>query len=431
MFNSDKLRRYILRTPRKYLWSVRIAVTMTAMSTLQCHKCGKTYVMHHAFVKHVEKCTKNTSPPALIRDDSISNELNTENDVVDNVEMEMYEMEEVEEARLFDFDELIGLNVSDVSTYAMYPTIPVEQSKPDESEEITELLNTAQDLTLKYLSQVAVTVAPSVRACPEAATFLEMNPETSIILSASQMIPVLPEKDWETVLNKSKDTNDDSVIEESTNLSFLLSRANKVIIVDKVKCDHCDNEFPTLEDLDKHNKMKHKINIFKCNQCDNEFLTLEDLDEHNKVKHKISIFKCVQCENEFLTLEDLDEHNKVKHKINIFKCDKCDYSSDTKENIVDHMLNTHEVNILEIPKKYLCTDCDFESDERERMKHHMKTEHIVNALEGEEFDIASLSKWTERVADMTQAKTAHPLPLQETPLPRAGWAPPWSTATPH
>ena len=292
---------------------------MAVTANLECDKCGKTYKLKHAYITHIEKCTKHRKPAPLIREDSFSRALNTDNDVVESVPIELYNMHGDEEFNFFPtaFDELIGLNESDVSNYAIYPKIVnVEDINDEQHEEVVELLTTAQKFIQTYLNPTNVTIAPSVRACVEAATFLEKNPETSLVLSASQRIPVLPEPDWETVLNKSKDLSDhdDSIIETNPNTGSLMAEASKVLTHDTYKCDVCDNRFSTLEELNDHMSRKHEVNIYKCDVCDNKFSSIEDLNDHMSREHAVHKFKCDVCPNLFSERANMQAHMVKIHK---------------------------------------------------------------------------------------------------------------------
>ena len=133
---------------------------MAVTTNLKCDKCGKTYQRKYAHTNHIEKCTKKTSPVPLIREDSHNRALDIDMDVLDNVPIELYNMCDDEETNFFPtaFEELIGFNESDVSTYAIYPNIEID-NKENESEDIIELLTTAQKFTQKYLNPTPVTIA--------------------------------------------------------------------------------------------------------------------------------------------------------------------------------------------------------------------------------------------------------------------------------
>jgi len=91
-------------------------------------------------------------------------------------------------------------------------------------------------------------------------------------------------------------------------------------IGDRCKCDQCDKDFSTKNDLQKHIKT-HNLCPQICNQCGKVYKTMNSLKQHIAQMHSEKRLECDQCAKMFATIRRLNGHKKAVHVLKSFKCD--------------------------------------------------------------------------------------------------------------
>ena len=108
----------------------------------------------------------------------------------------------------------------------------------------------------------------------------------------------------------------------------------------KTKYDTLAAKYETLE-IKYEECCNKKIRIFKCNKCDEEFETLNDLNRHKKNHQAPSyeIFECDQCKQCFDKEWKLSAHLRSHKK---YACNKCDKTFKWQEVMEKHVRISHE-----------------------------------------------------------------------------------------
>ncbi|XP_066516146.1 zinc finger protein 596-like [Hoplias malabaricus] len=130
---------------------------------------------------------------------------------------------------------------------------------------------------------------------------------------------------------------------KSTNPKTLEQHRRKVHQVATVySCVKCKKNFESLELLNEHDEIQHKLNLHTCMQCDESYSDLEDLHEHHAMgctpKHKIGRkpYSCHICGLGFSSLAILESHTKTHDKRN-FQCPTCGDRFVTEGNLSAHL----------------------------------------------------------------------------------------------
>ena len=216
-------------------------------------------------------------------------------------------------------------------------------------------------------AQAQLTVAPSVVACAEVASFYNEHPsqQASMDLMASQTI-IVPD-----LLEESSDEeggNDEPKPQEKTEIytSEEVIERNKVDIPDKKQEDVKEPE-PELE------------SPVSCGECGKIFKTMNACythmnSDHVKEAEKVdAVYNCDSCGELFDTVSSGINHKKEAHeepeKIEaVFNCDICGELFKTTSDGNNHMEKAHEVQTVEncgvkqtdkakATKPYSCDNC--------------------------------------------------------------------------
>ena len=141
-------------------------------------------------------------------------------------------------------------------------------------------------------------------------------------------------------------------------------------IGDRLKCDQCDKDFSTKQNLQTHIK-EHNSSAKKCNQCGKIYKTVKSLKDHIANMHSEKRLECDECEKMFSTLRSLNRHKKTVHVLKSFKCDQCKYRCKTNWNLMQHINKAHNGggDIL-----YKCDLCDFQGT-ISNLKRHKESVH--------------------------------------------------------
>ena len=100
-------------------------------------------------------------------------------------------------------------------------------------------------------------------------------------------------------------------------LLLLCKKLTKKFAIDDtlIKCDECESEFETYNDLRVHRK-SHVVNTekFRCEECGCDFLEKWKLNAHMKTHVKDNKYCCHDCGKTFKSEEIKTKHAKVTHE---------------------------------------------------------------------------------------------------------------------
>ena len=99
-----------------------------------------------------------------------------------------------------------------------------------------------------------------------------------------------------------------------------------------------------------HQNSHHK---FKCQICDQELNSRDELKEHKKAFH--TVFKCQICDQELNSRDELKEHKKAFHTVDL-KCDLCCMTFKNRRCLRSHYAKIHK-RVLSTFQKYICSVC--------------------------------------------------------------------------
>ena len=124
----------------------------------------------------------------------------------------------------------------------------------------------------------------------------------------------------------------------------------------RFKCEHCGHGMPNQFLLNFHKKTcsKNKDNLQKCNICDQEFHSSQQLFQHYRMCGK---FICLQCDYPFISVKALNSHIQRSHrtkeveKNKVYKCALCKVICPSRKELYRHRMTQHGGNDLyEIPQ---------------------------------------------------------------------------------
>merc|ERR1712062_57961 len=91
---------------------------------------------------------------------------------------------------------------------------------------------------------------------------------------------------------------------------------------------------------------------FKCNQCQKDFSSKENLIEHVEGVHEGVEFQCDQCSKTYTYRNGLHDHIQSVHQGVTFKCDQCSKTYTSRFRLHVHIQSVHE------GVAYECEQCD-------------------------------------------------------------------------
>ena len=185
------------------------------------------------------------------------------------------------------------------------------------------------------------------------------------------------------------------------------------------KCDECNSEFSSSDNLKRHIESVHEGKRFKCEQCDYIAADKRYVIEHQDRKHPLypgykpdHMYKCDQCNKELRSKFSLRKHQyqhqyvhhkagkqkkypKVcpqcgkmlkdghlrKHIRNVheavkYECDKCNSKFSSSGNLTRHKETVHDGI-----KRFECPQCVYVSAEKHLVEKHQKRKHPFDKSE--------------------------------------------------
>ncbi|CAF4888855.1 unnamed protein product [Pieris macdunnoughi] len=144
----------------------------------------------------------------------------------------------------------------------------------------------------------------------------------------------------------------------------------------KIKnCEHCDEQFETLWERQKHQFKEHgiavpKLTKVKCNVCDREFSDQSANNLHFRRCHLLEKnHKCQYCDMRFFDTSSLRKHVYKHTGEKNFHCQVCSKSFSLKNTLTEHM------RIHDNDRRYKCEHCGQTFVQRCSWRGHMRTKH--------------------------------------------------------
>ena len=146
-------------------------------------------------------------------------------------------------------------------------------------------------------------------------------------------------------------------------------------------CDICGHVLSSLDALKLHRLNKHHIRqifppevyVKKCDKCDTEFKSSEEMDNHSQECHKSDKqYNCKDCDKVWVSHLALELHYVEEHKKVIFCCDICGYERTALHNIKRHKRWKHEGK-----KDHVCHICGDSFTQPNKLKQHLAAKHDI------------------------------------------------------
>ena len=149
------------------------------------------------------------------------------------------------------------------------------------------------------------------------------------------------------------------------------------------KCDECNSEFSSFDNLKRHIESVHDGKRFKCEQSDYIAADKRYVQEHQDRKHPLlsypgykpdHMYKCDQCNKELRSKFSLRKHQyNVHKKVGIrnvheavkYECDKCNSKFSSSGNLTRHKETVHDGI-----KRFECPQCVYVSAEKRLVEKH-------------------------------------------------------------
>lgn len=117
--------------------------------------------------------------------------------------------------------------------------------------------------------------------------------------------------------------------------------------------------------------MKRFKRSYKCEHCLEEFLTINKVRRHQKQQHPEFSFRCDQyhCMETFATADLLDQHKAKHDKVPCPQCGKLIQS----RGMAKHIRQIHEID-----QRVVCDLCGKVSSSIHMHKYHVRSDHEVH-----------------------------------------------------
>ena len=190
-------------------------------------------------------------------------------------------------------------------------------------------------------------------------------------------------------------------------------------IVHKPECDKCKKTFNTAEELSKHIDTEHDVqgineyiqNVDKhtCQHCDKMLGSSEELKDHVDSQHKLpcpslSLDKqaqskenhpCGDCDELFPNRNSLDKHVSEHHE---FQCTHCEFVKNTRAALEEHIRESHT---------FLCVVCNISFPTEKDSNTHNETVHRPKDRTYECFSCEIIFSTPELMRKHTQEEHMH------------------------
>ena len=136
------------------------------------------------------------------------------------------------------------------------------------------------------------------------------------------------------------------------------------------KCDSCDTEFKSGEEMDNHLRGSHGCDKkFECKDCDKKWVSHLSLELHYVVSHKKIMFCCDTCGFAFVELTQLNRHKKRVHDQNPgHVCHICGKAFYIAWMLNHHLAVEHDIG----EKRYKCDICSKAFKNNQALQRHVE-----------------------------------------------------------
>ena len=112
-------------------------------------------------------------------------------------------------------------------------------------------------------------------------------------------------------------------------------------------CGECGKTFNCKRNLVLHTERHHSNTEFACRDCGAVFRCRKDLNGHVNRKHteRVKTEKCEQCEKEFYSRQELKKHRNVHQSLKPFYCEVCAFKCSRLSNLNTHRKSHNKAKI--------------------------------------------------------------------------------------
>ncbi|XP_071806934.1 uncharacterized protein [Asterias amurensis] len=150
---------------------------------------------------------------------------------------------------------------------------------------------------------------------------------------------------------------------------------------EKLKCDQCDYQSPSLIGLKIHNRIhgQRQERRFPCDLCSKTFTSLKGVQSHQRFRcshlhnrkkspTRAHTFQCTDCKIVCKNRKVLLEHMSTHSLIRSHKCHKCSKTYKTSTSLYRHVQKHKSIFLA-------CTQCNFKTQWKSSLKNHVNTKH--------------------------------------------------------
>uniref|UniRef100_A0A1B6DZ53 C2H2-type domain-containing protein n=1 Tax=Clastoptera arizonana TaxID=38151 RepID=A0A1B6DZ53_9HEMI len=162
----------------------------------------------------------------------------------------------------------------------------------------------------------------------------------------------------------------------------------------KFICNVCNASLSSKKSLERHCREQHvsmndaAVRI-SCPVCDKSFRRFENLINHLKCRHYGQSGVCSTCNETFPSIHLLYKHNQDKHSSKVqkkeseanFHCNQCNNSYTKKFNLNKHMDKVHNINLIKRPPSKVCPLCDAVFQTIPILEKHLVENHNIQLKE--------------------------------------------------
>eukprot|EP01084_Bolivina_argentea_P282022 482660_1 len=148
------------------------------------------------------------------------------------------------------------------------------------------------------------------------------------------------------------------------------------------RCEACEEDFPSAEDLATHNADNHG---HRCEACEQGFPTAKALSSHNDTDHA---HRCEACNQDFPSAKALSSHNDTDHPL--IACANCNKTFKTDQDLADHT--------CQMPPVHACGDCPMNFKSANELAKHIATAHPTTQKPPAQDPPAGYSMWKKVLA---------------------------------
>ncbi|XP_053688875.1 zinc finger protein 665-like [Sabethes cyaneus] len=147
-----------------------------------------------------------------------------------------------------------------------------------------------------------------------------------------------------------------------------------------VNCRTCHKRFPDQEELLKHREEEHPLEVpLVCEVCKATFISTVALRAHQREHNRVILYNCPNCPETYNSQLLLETHIKELHAdCKNHVCDLCGSGYPTRKQLVSHLgrhRNPNRKKASNIPGHYMCDICGKEFNFRVTLKRHVINFH--------------------------------------------------------